>query len=317
MDNTAQHKDVQPEGVLPNGMMPQGAVPVGQPVVPPVWAQRVLPAVPARRGIGEWLLRLTAIGISIGGLLLVGFFMLAQVFMAPGVGVWSLLFVALEIFLLGLVCWFFPGFRPKLAFYALIWGAAGSMLLVTAGGDAWMRITSSLGMQWAQMSFAGAYPEEIAKGAGVVMLLWLYGKRPWEGMLYGMWVGLGFEVFENYLYGISAALYDANSDLHGMWYSWALRTVAGPWLHVLFVGFVGLGIGEVMFGTRSRWWLALLGFVGHFVWNLQFDTMSWHFVSMGAVMVLLYPWFVVLFVRSWKRARADIAEEYVPVFFKL
>ncbi|PRQ10383.1 PrsW family intramembrane metalloprotease [Corynebacterium sp. 13CS0277] len=283
----------------------------------PRWAQQRRPHLPERRTASSYLLQITAILAVVGGAVVVAFYMLAQVLLVPAAGMVSLAFVAVWVLVIWLITRRFPGFRFRLALRALAWGAAGSMLLVAAGGDAWLKIANSLGIQWASMSFAGAYPEEIAKGAGVFMLLWLFGKRPWEGLIYGMWVGLGFELLENYLYGISGAVYDANSDLHGVLWTWGLRSLLGPGLHVVLVGFVGYGLGQWLFGERSRWWYVLVGFLGHFVWNMQLGEPGQYFIVAG-VMLVLYPWFVVVVRRARAQAVADAAGgEYQPTLYQM
>ncbi|WP_084562623.1 PrsW family intramembrane metalloprotease [Corynebacterium aquilae] len=286
--------------------------PVAEPPAVASWVGGNLPSMPARKTVGEYLLLGTVAVLLLGGVGLVAFVLLGQVLEVPDIGALSLLFVVAYVVVLYLVTFRFPGFRPRYALYGWLWGALACMVLVTAGGDAWARITSSLGWQPVAYSFAGAYPEEIAKGFGVVILLWLYGRRPWEGMIYGMWVGLGFEVVENYLYGMSGALFDVDSDVHGVLWSWMLRTVAGPGLHVVFVGFVGLGIGEVLLGDKSKWFYVLFGVFGHFVWNLQWDLF---YLSLGAVAVVLYPTFIYLFVSRWKQARADVGRTYMHQYF--
>lgn len=197
----------------------------------------------------------------------------------------------------------------------LLWGAGVSFLVVVISGIPLMALMDNLGWTFVSASFGGAYPEEIIKAVGVAVILLSFRRlnRPWHGFLTGALIGLGFEVFENLLYGTFGAMMHPNSDLAGVLQIWGLRIVAGPGLHVIFTAFAGWGIGLAIFAAgrslRWRWGTAigwtLLAFALHFVWNLLWEEPIMQLINILVVAIIMYPLAIWLYLRCHRSARAD------------
>ncbi len=205
---------------------------------------------------------------------------------------------------------------------SLLWGALASFGLVMVFGLSVMDLTTKLGLDFFMASFAGAYPEEIAKSLGIALILLSFRQlnRPWHGLATGALVGLGFEVNENLLYGSTGALLDPNSDLDGVLMMWGYRTLAGPLIHTILSAFAGYGIALALFRARKtiawRWGVAVawigLAFVLHFAWNLLWETEVASIINIVVVSLVMYPLIVYLIWRSWREARADDTYAYAP-----
>ncbi|AGP29807.1 PrsW family intramembrane metalloprotease [Corynebacterium terpenotabidum] len=246
-------------------------------------------------------------------------------FLALGIGV---VFV--------LVIWFlfsrsilYRGTPVHLALAAVLWGVTGGVVL---GGFTSSNHISELAVGWGTpqiaWSLAGAWPEETAKGLGVVLLLFAgrtWWNRPWHGLVAGVLIGLGFEAFENALYAISLAPAHASSDMAGVVEIWLFRLVAGPLLHALCTGLVGYAIGTALLRSnlavrqRAGWvvggWAA--GFAVHALWNLA---PGWEADSPAASLVrLALVWtggaavLVIAVIRSSREARAAADAGLYPV----
>ena len=194
----------------------------------------------------------------------------------------------------------------------IAWGAIGSVGLSVIIAMPTTEVVLKLGWKDLVYSFAGAYPEELTKAIGVLMILASFRgmNRPWHGLATGMLVGMAFDVFENFGYAGQGALTDPDSDLLGVAITWGFRTVFGPGLHMMFTGFVGFGIGLAVFtlgrsmlwriGVATFWFL--FGFASHFVWNLVIGQSLFGIIF--AVLVA-YPTFISVIVTSWRQARRD------------
>jgi RsiW-degrading membrane proteinase PrsW (M82 family) len=159
-----------------------------------------------------------------------------------------------------------------------VWGAvvATSVALVLQALDqvAFARVES--------MSAVIAAPatEEAAKGAFLIILLWLRRHDidgVLDGVVYAGMVGLGFAFTENILY-LGSAFAGGEEMGPGGWGSavavFVLRGVMSPFAHPLFTSAIGIGAGLAVTGHRSRRWLwPLFGYtvavVLHAAWNLS------------------------------------------------
>lgn len=215
---------------------------------------------------------------------------------------------------IGLVWWLMSRsvlWRPAGAWplLALAWGALASFVFAIAAGDSMTTIATAIGWEAAEASLAGAWPEEVGKSLGVALILLALPRlwnRPWDGLLVGVFVGLGFELIETVQYGAAGALEDANSDVDGLLFMWFVRAVAGPGLHVFFSGVAGLGVGLALLHPRlttpMRWALGLGGpfaaFVMHFLWNYSWPDAwgAWPFAVMWPL------WALALFA-CWRAAK--------------
>lgn len=229
-----------------------------------------------------------------------------------------------------LLCvWALPIYRgtPKrLVVLAVLWGGAASVVLAAVViQPPVVNTVDKLGWHGLTASFGGAYPEEIAKGLGIWLLLWMgraWWNRPWHGIIAGLLVGLGFEVFENMMYAMMLAVMDPVSDMQGALSTYLVRVIAGPAKHMMFSALVGYGIGLAMFvGAKAgkprgvAWRLGAvvlwggLGFLTHFAWNIrwldvspvfQLLWMGFVWVALAALAVWMIVWTSVEFLR-WKK----------------
>ncbi|KQB84581.1 PrsW family intramembrane metalloprotease [Corynebacterium oculi] len=265
--------------------------------------------------------RLFAITLGIGtflGTLVVLFQLVSAMIISPaalgiGVGV-GLCYVLLILGLLRL-----SPMWPKGAYLwvlpALIWGSGVSFGVVMLMGLPLSEIPGKLGWELVEASLGGAYPEECAKALGVVMILLSFRKlnRPWHGLIVGAVVGLGFETIENLLYGANGAILDPNSDASGALSLWMLRLVAGPFLHIIFTGIAGWGIGVALYTAEASWtwrvgralgWF-LVAFTLHFSWNLLWNSEIAQVFNMIGVALVMYPLAIWLLIRGNRQARRD------------
>ncbi|MDK8894891.1 MULTISPECIES: PrsW family glutamic-type intramembrane protease [Corynebacterium] len=176
-------------------------------------------------------------------------------------------------------------------------------------------VVTKLGWDAVNMSFGGAYPEEILKSAAVAVILLSFRgvDRPWHGLVTGALVGLGFETYENALYASFGAMLDPNTDVEGTLGMWLLRVVFGPGLHVMFTGLAGWGIGVALFDARlstARRWGAACAWVGagfalHFCWNMMTGSIPAQIAVYIAVALVGYPLFIGLMWRGHLLGRAD------------
>ncbi|MCS4490387.1 PrsW family intramembrane metalloprotease [Corynebacterium sp. ES2794-CONJ1] len=219
------------------------------------------------------------------------------------------------------------GFAPNAGFAwvfsSFAWGSAVCFGLATFVGTAVSEVTGKLGWDIVAASFGGAYPEEIAKTLGVILVMAAFTQlnRPWHGFATGIIVGLGFDTIENLLYGQMGGLIHPDSDIEGTLMMWGLRSIAGPGLHILFTGIAGYGIGLAMtsigisFAQRLKYgatWFAI-AFVLHFAWNLQIPT---EVILIGIYIIvglIGYPLFIYLWLQCRKAARADRDQPQTPI----
>ncbi|GGG74844.1 PrsW family intramembrane metalloprotease [Corynebacterium pelargi] len=193
---------------------------------------------------------------------------------------------------------------------AFWWGAGASMGFVMISGDGVTNLFEQLGLPIFTVSLAGAWPEEIGKGVGTLLILLCIPalKRQWHGLAVGAFVGLGFVVIENIGYGVTGGILNPISDAVGVSKVWLARTVAGPMLHAIFTGIAGWGIGLGLFSrdksTKWRWAVALgfvfLGFFCHFLWNASPSNLTVNYMTMGVAALVGYGTFIVLLFRARK-----------------
>lgn len=205
----------------------------------------------------------------------------------------------------------------------LVWGAGVSFLVVMISGLPLLALMENLGWTFVTASFGGAYPEEIVKALGVAVILLSFRQltRPWHGFATGAMIGLGFEVFENLLYGTFGAMMDPNSDVLGVIQIWLVRVFAGPGLHVVFTALIGWGIGLALFtagrSTAWRWGVAVgwifIGFAFHFAWNLMWEETVMQLINMAVVAVFMYPLFIWVWVHAHRSARRDPSQVTIPL----
>ena len=198
---------------------------------------------------------------------------------------------------------------------ALLWGAGTGMAIVQISGEAIVDLFEQLGLPIFSISFAGAWPEEIGKSLGVLLIMLCFNSlnRPWHGLTVGSFVGLGFNVFEDLSYGAIGGLLDPVSDIQGSALMWLYRLIAGPALHAVFTGIIGFGIGLALYqqGKSTTWrWAVFLGyfafgFACHFFWNAAPDSIALSITIMVIVGVIAYGVYIYLIVRARRMRTAE------------
>jgi protease PrsW len=99
--------------------------------------------------------------------------------------------------------------------------------------------------------------EEIAAGLGIVAVLFVLRTRlrsPFEMMVLGMFVGLGFQVVEDFEYMIHGLNMTFGEDVFAsvVHTAFARILVASWWSHQLFTGLFGAGLGYLMSRDTKR-----------------------------------------------------------------
>jgi protease PrsW len=138
---------------------------------------------------------------------------------------------------------------PKLAATGFVWGfvaAIGAFALL--GNDAAMDLYAktfgaSFAFDWGA-ALAAPINEELAKGAGVLLLLILAPKlirSPFDGLILGAFVGLGFQISEDISYAwIGAA--NAFGDVGAAQSTIVVRTLASIPSHWMYTAIFGAGL---------------------------------------------------------------------------
>ncbi len=129
--------------------------------------------------------------------------------------------------------------------------------------------------------------EETIKG---VFLLWTVRRRAFDnttdGIVYGMAIGLGFGMTENFLYFLNAATV-------GEWVMLVVvRTLFAALMHAMATGIVGAMVGATKFELRRfRWPLRLGGLLlamfTHYFWNHSVTQGSMISVAVGMLFIVL------------------------------
>ncbi len=267
---------------------------------------------PGRTGSG------VLVALALCTLLLLGVtFFLSGIF-GTGTVLWLgvLAMVPLGLCLVGLrwVDRWDPEPRPVLLL-ALLWGAGASVAGALLVGDLFTELffdpAGRLDLDTFGAVVQAPIVEELAKGAGVLLIFWLnraHFDGPVDGIVYGGMVGAGFAFTENILYfGSSYAESGTPGDLAAVF---VLRGLFSPFAHVMFTAWTGFALGLCAErGDRSRWPLYLgLGLLpamfGHFLWNggvgIFFDSF------LGFYFLLQVPLFVAAVVSVVLLQRAEL-----------
>jgi protease PrsW len=137
----------------------------------------------------------------------------------------------------------------ELAASGFVWGfvaATGAFALLANGAvlDLYAKVFgASFAFDWGP-ALAAPIDEELAKGAGVLLLLTLAPKlirSPFDGLILGAFVGLGFQISEDISYAWIGA---ANSfgDIHAAWSTIIVRTLASIPSHWMYTAIFGAGL---------------------------------------------------------------------------
>jgi RsiW-degrading membrane proteinase PrsW (M82 family) len=137
----------------------------------------------------------------------------------------------------------------KLAASALVWGAVAAIgAFALPGNDAAMNLYAktfgaSFAFDWGA-ALVAPINEELAKGAGVLLLLTLAPRlirSPFDGLIVGALVGLGFQISEDISYAFIGAA-DAFGDVGAAWATIIARTLVSIPSHWIFSGIFGAGL---------------------------------------------------------------------------
>jgi RsiW-degrading membrane proteinase PrsW (M82 family) len=212
---------------------------------------------------------------------------------------------------------------PKLAAAGFVWGAvAATGAFALNSNDAVMSLYAkaagaSFAFDWGA-ALAAPIDEELAKGAGVLLLLTLAPKlirSPFDGLIVGAFVGLGFQISEDVSYAwIGAA--DAFGDVGAAWSTIVVRTLASIPSHWMYTGIFGAGlvwfIGRPNVPARKGLGIALMltamlmhglwdgssAIAGNSVFGLLVPT------AVAAVLITVFVWVygsTVSIEREWMR----------------
>ena len=166
---------------------------------------------------------------------------------------------------------------------AFIWGGlVATSVAIIANNNLLSLLTKMYGVPFATKwgpAIAGPLNEEWVKTLGVVVLVLIVREhfhRSLDGLIYGAFCGLGFQVVENLTYAINFAVANPNSDLAGSLSITITRIlVGGPWSHPIYSGVAGLGVAFAVTSKRSpvvRYGVAcglfLAAWSMHLLWNL-------------------------------------------------
>jgi RsiW-degrading membrane proteinase PrsW (M82 family) len=137
----------------------------------------------------------------------------------------------------------------ELAAAGVAWGAIAAIgAFALLANDAAIGLYSKLfgasfAFDWGP-GLAAPIDEELAKGAGVLLLLTLAPKlirSPFDGLILGAFVGLGFQITEDVSYSwIGAA--DSFNDIHAAWSTIVVRTLASIPSHWMYTAVFGAGL---------------------------------------------------------------------------
>jgi RsiW-degrading membrane proteinase PrsW (M82 family) len=144
----------------------------------------------------------------------------------------------------------------------------------------------------------GPTNEEILKSLGIVALL-LLARRDvnsvMDGVIYGAFIGIGFQEVENIAYSLNAAA-AADVDSAGpVWQMFLIRgLLGGAWSHAVYTAIVGAGIAYAVLrrdrplALRAAAVVAAFAtaWAGHFLWNSPLLTTTLGAVGSGPGLVV-------------------------------
>jgi RsiW-degrading membrane proteinase PrsW (M82 family) len=167
---------------------------------------------------------------------------------------------------------------------AFAWGSLAATALASSANVAFLDLIAKLGSQslaarWGP-AIAAPIDEETLKAIGLLLLALIAATEidtPIDGLVYGAFIGLGFQIVEDFEYLTNPAFAGSGlSQTRVVWDLFVVRgLVGGIWSHAAYTGLVGLGIGYLVsrpdVPQPRRVVLAVLAFAGacsmHFIWN--------------------------------------------------
>ena len=206
---------------------------------------------------------------------------------------------------------------PKLAAAGFVWGgvaAIGAFALL--GNDAVMNLYAkgfgaSFAFDWGA-ALTAPIDEELAKGAGVLLLLTLAPRliaSPFDGLILGAFVGIGFQISEDISYAFIGA---ANSfgDVGAAWSTIVVRTLASIPSHWMYTAVFGAGlvwfVGRPAVPARKGLGagLMLTAMLMHGLWDASAALGAIVPVIVAGVLISVFAWIYKVTVpieREWMR----------------
>ncbi len=183
----------------------------------------------------------------------------------------------------GLALWLdrFEAEPPVLLALAFLWGATiaamFAMIFNTLTSIIFFKMTGSqVGTSVFGASFAAPLFEEFSKGLAL-FILFFWKKDEFDdvidGIVYAAMIGLGFALTENFLYYGRAF---AQSGAGGVGVLFFVRGILSPFIHPLFTGMTGIGLGyAATLDRKNPMRIAapigglMLAMFLHFTWNFS------------------------------------------------
>lgn len=178
-------------------------------------------------------------------------------------------------------------FEPEpvsLLLAAFLWGAVVAIFFSSVGNSVLLTVLEGMVSPGVFENWGAAIVapvnEELYKGLGLVVLFVIAPREfdsLMDGLVYGAFIGLGFQAVENVQYFIEAVdvagLGDQIGPIIGTFF--VRVVIAGVYSHVLFTSLVGLGFAYAVTRRHVRparrllvaVGLYLTAFAAHFVWN--------------------------------------------------
>jgi protease PrsW len=216
---------------------------------------------------------------------------------------------------------------PMLLAAAFGWGGAVATTTAISGNTAVIDLLAKLvspafAASWGPAVSAPAI-EEILKTLGVVVVVLVARKQVnsiVDGAVYGAFVGLGFQVVEDFIYAVNAVAIAGRGDsVEPVIVTFFLRGfIGGLWSHTLFSALAGAGVAYFVV-RRNRSFARRLAVAGgcllgawtfHFVWNSPLLADGFGYGGLGVLAVLLVKGLpalllIWLLVRSASGSEAD------------
>ena len=212
---------------------------------------------------------------------------------------------------------------PRLAAAGVVWGAVAAIgAFALLGNDAVISLYAKafggdFAFDWGA-ALAAPVDEERAKGAGILLLLTLAPRlirSPFDGLILGAFVGIGFQISEDISYAFIGAA-DDFGDVGAAWTTIVARTIASIPSHWMYTGVFGAGL--VWFIGRpdvpARRWLGaglmLTALLMHGLWDASAaiggaGTLGWivpAFVAGALISVFVWVYQnTVSIEREWMR----------------
>jgi RsiW-degrading membrane proteinase PrsW (M82 family) len=182
---------------------------------------------------------------------------------------------------------------------AFVWGAAAASFWIAlpANGALLSLYGKAFGQAWVTDWGAGLTApinEEIGKGLGLILLLGLARRlirSPFDGLIVGAYLGLGFQISEDVLYAFNNTATNFGADQVGSaWQIVVVRSATGLFGHVLFSAVFCSGVMWLLGrGDRPRRVRGLLLMLAAMVAHGCWDTLSalGYLLAGGAGVLLL------------------------------